>query len=127
MTMLHAQPMIAVADVAAASAWFQQTLGFASAHGGDEYEMLMSDDRLVLQLHEWDAHEHPNLGDPNEASRGNGVVLWFATDDLAALISRVDHADVLEGPLFNPLAHHHEVWLSGPEGYVIVAAGALPD
>lgn len=125
--MLHPQPMIAVADVAAASTWFQNSLGLVSAHGGDDYEMLMSADQLVLQLHEWDAHEHPLFGDPSGSSRGNGVLLWFASDDLAALVERIDAADVLEGPLFNPLAHHHEVWLRGPEGYVVVVAGALPE
>lgn len=125
--MLHPQPMVAVADVGAASVWFQNTLGLVSAHGGDEYEMLMSGDRLVLQLHEWDVHEHPHLGDPIDSSRGNGVMLWFASDDLASLVELIDTSDILDGPRFNPLARHHEVWLSGPEGYVVVVAGTLPE
>lgn len=125
--MLQPQPMIAVADVGAASAWFQNTLGLVSAHGGDEYEMLMSGDRLVLQLHEWDVHEHPHLGDPTDSSRGNGVMLWFASDDLASIVERIDMSDIVDGPLFNPLARHHEVWLNGPEGYVVVVAGTMPD
>lgn len=117
--------MIAVGDVAASSLWFQQVLGLRSAHGGDEYEMLMNGDRLVLQLHHWDAHEHPHLGDESVPSRGNGVLLWFATDDLDALVQRVAvaGAKILDGPLYNPNARQHEIWLEGPDGYRVVVAG----
>ena len=78
---MRPQPMIVVRDVAAASKWFQDILGISSGHGGDEYEMLMDSDEMVAQLHRWDAHEHPHLGDAADPSRGNGVLLWFATDD----------------------------------------------
>jgi hypothetical protein len=30
---------------------------------------------------------------------------------------------VLDGPLFNPNARHRELWLRGPEGYVVVVSG----
>ena len=36
---------------------------------------------MVAQLHDWEADEHPHMGSPSEPSRGNGVLLWFATDD----------------------------------------------
>ncbi|HRE03007.1 MAG TPA: hypothetical protein PLV68_17040, partial [Ilumatobacteraceae bacterium] len=62
--MLRAQPMIFLADVEAGSRWFQDVLGLTSGHGGTEYEMLMDGDTLVAQLHRWDAHEHPHVGDP---------------------------------------------------------------
>lgn len=118
--------MVTVADVEGASAWFQATLGLTSAHGGDEYEMLLDGDDLVLQLHHWDADEHPHLGDPSLESRGNGIVLWFATDDFdtAVVRARASGAVVLDGPLDNPLAHHRELWLHGPDGYVVVVSGA---
>ena len=45
------QPLICVADVQQTSVWFQRTLGFVSAHGGPEYEQLVSNEVLVLQLH----------------------------------------------------------------------------
>jgi catechol 2,3-dioxygenase-like lactoylglutathione lyase family enzyme len=54
---LTPQPMIVVHDVEATSAWYQRVLGLRSGHGGPEYEMLMSGERLVLQLHRWEAHE----------------------------------------------------------------------
>ncbi len=70
-----AQPLVAVANVEDSSAWYQRTLGLTSGHGGPEYEQLMFDGRMVLQLHQWDAHEHPFLGDPGFKPYGNGVVL----------------------------------------------------
>jgi hypothetical protein len=32
-------------------------------------------------------------------------------------------AEVLEGPIVNPNAGHREIWLRGPEGFVVVVAG----
>lgn len=122
---LEPQPMVALSDVEAGSRWFQAVLGVASGHGGPEYERLLDGGRLVAQLHHWDADEHPFLGDRTDPSRGNGVLLWFATDDFDAVMARVRAAgtEVLDGPLFNPNPRHFEVWLRGPEGYVVVVAG----
>jgi catechol 2,3-dioxygenase-like lactoylglutathione lyase family enzyme len=118
--------MIVVADVEAASRWFQEVLGLGSGHGGSEYEMLMDGSELVAQLHQWEADEHSHLGDPDEPSRGNGVLLWFATDDFDAVMGRVTETetDVLDGPLVNPNSRQREVWVRGPEGYVVVVAGS---
>ena len=123
--MMCPQPMIALADVEAGSRWFQAVLGLQSGHGGPAYEMLMDGEQLVAQLHHWDAHDHPHLGDEGEPSRGNGVLLWFATDDFDALLQRVETAaaKILDGPLFNENAQQQEVWLQGPEGYRVVVAG----
>jgi hypothetical protein len=120
--------MIVLADVEAGSGWFQAILGLRSGHGGPEYEMLMDGDQLVAQLHHWDAHEHPHLGDEQDPSRGNGVLLWFLSDDFDGVVARVRESgtDVLDGPLLNRLGTdigQREVWLRGPEGYVVVVAG----
>ena len=48
---MRPQPLIAVSDVEASSRWYQQLLGCRSAHGGTEYERLISGDALILQLH----------------------------------------------------------------------------
>jgi hypothetical protein len=51
-------------------------------HGGDEYERLLCDDTLVLQLHRFDVeHHHGRIGDPSSRPYGNGVALWFEIDD----------------------------------------------
>lgn len=130
MSSVQSQPLIAVADVAAASRWYQQLLGCAGGHGGAEYERLVAaDGRLLLQLHAWDAHEHPHLGDASTLGRGNGVLLWFQVDDFTAALERVRAlaAVVLEGPHVNPNARHREIWLRDRDGYVVVLAGATGD
>ena len=47
---VRAQPLIAVTDVEASSRWYQRLLGCRSAHGGAEYERLVSKSTLILQL-----------------------------------------------------------------------------
>ncbi len=123
--MMRPQPLIVLSDVPAGSRWFQDVLGLSSGHGGPDYEMLMDGDELAVQLHRWEADEHAHIGDKDDPSRGNGVLLWFKTEDFDAAMDRVTGASatVLDGPLFNPNAQHREVWLRGPEGYVVVVAG----
>ena len=123
------QPLVAVADVEATSAWYQRVLGLASGHGGPEYEQLMHDGRLVLQLHAWDVHEHPHLGNPAQRPYGNGVLLWFETADVHAGYARAVAAggELLEPLKLNPLAQHLEFWLRDPNGYVVVVASPYGD
>ncbi len=124
------QPLIAVRDVEASSRWYQQLLGCKSGHGGGEYEQLVDQDgTLVMQLHAWDAHEHPYLGDPAIEPYGNGVLLCFQVEDFAAAGARARAlpAEILEGPRVNPNANHREVWLRDRDGYVVVLAGAYGD
>jgi len=123
------QPMVVVHDVEATSAWYQRVLGLQSGHGGPEYEQLLSDGRMVMQLHHWEADEHPHLGDPAQRPYGNGVLLWFQTERFDEALQRIraSGAQVLDGPLVNPLAHHREVWLQDPNGYKVVVAGRYGD
>lgn len=116
--------MITCTSVAASSKWYQRVLGFASAHGGDEYEMLTSDDRLVLQLHDVDPDEHAHLLRDGEPLGGNGVALWFESDDYTDAIARIRGTDavVVEDDHVNPLANHREIWLRDPDGYVVVVS-----
>lgn len=61
---MRPQPLIAVDDVEATSRWYQRLLGCKSDHGGKEYERLVFDGKLVMQLHHWDVeHHHGPIGD----------------------------------------------------------------
>lgn len=122
---MQPQPLIALRDVESGSLWFQHVLDLSSGHGGREYEMLMDGDTMVAQLHDWEADEHPHMASPADPTRGNGVLLWFSTDDFESVMGRVKTHDaaVLDGPLINPNSGMQEVWLRGPEGYVVVVAG----
>ena len=72
-----------------------ELLGCKSDHGGPNYERLVADSRLVLQLHRWDlAHHHGPIGDPTDLPPGNGLLLWFEVDDFDAAVARVRNAAI---------------------------------
>jgi catechol 2,3-dioxygenase-like lactoylglutathione lyase family enzyme len=127
--LMNPQPLITVRDVKASSRWYRAVLGLQSGHGGPEYGQLLSDNRMVMQLHHWDAHEHPHLGRPDIKPYGNGVVIWFQTDDVGEAFSRAvgSGATILDPLKVNPNANHREFWLRDPDGYVVVVAGAYGD
>jgi predicted enzyme related to lactoylglutathione lyase/extradiol dioxygenase family protein len=125
------QPLIAVADVEASSRWYQELLGLQSDHGGREYERLLADGVLVLQLHNAEVgHHHGRIGDPAR-ELGNGVLLWFGEvthfDEVVArakrmevTIARPPHRNPPEGQGNGP--GHREIWIIDPDGYTVVVA-----
>ena len=128
---MRPQPLIAVRDVEASSRWYQRLLGCQSAHGGEEYERLVSDGELIMQLHNWDVeHHHGAIGDPLAKPYGNGVLLWFETGDFDAAVARAKqlqaeivlaaHRNPPEGQSGGPA--HREIWLRDPDGYSVVLA-----
>ena len=125
---MRPQPLIAVTDVEASSRWYQRLLGCTSAHGGPDYERLVSNGVLILQLHSWAVeHHHGPIGDPETRPYGNGVLLWFEIDDFDAAIGRVDAADIIKARHRNPPSgdggpNHWECWLRDPDGYTVVVA-----
>ena len=126
---MRPQPLICVRDVEASSRWYQRLLRCQSAHGGPEYERLVSDERLVMQLHRWDVeHHHGPIGDQN-LPHGNGVLLWFEVDDFDAAMARVKEMqiEIIQPRHRNPPSgdggpNHWECWLLDPDGYAVVLA-----
>ncbi len=124
MPRVHAQPLVAVADVRASSRWYRALLDAGSGHGGGEYERIEVDGALVLQLHAAAAaHHHGGLADPDVA-RGNGVAVWFGVEDLEAAVARAgDLRAVVQTDLHvNPNSGARELWLRDPDGYLVVLA-----
>lgn len=127
---MRPQPLIAVTDVEASSRWYRRLLGCESAHGGVEYERLVSNGALVLQLHRFEVHhEHGPIGDPHDRPYGNGVLLWFEVDDFDAAIARAAEmqAEIVLPRHRNPASgiggpSHWECWLRDPDGYTVVLA-----
>lgn len=128
---IRPQPLIAVRDVEASSRWYQRLLNCESAHGGEEYERLVSNGELIMQLHNWDVeHHHGAIGDPEAKPYGNGVLLWFETDDFDAAVARATElqANVVLAPHRNPPEGqsggpaHREIWLRDLDGYTVVLA-----
>ena len=122
---MEPQPLVAVRDVEESSLWYRELLGCESGHGGPDYERLVSGDHIILQLHRWDADDHPHMGDPESRPCGNGVLLWFRTDAFDAAVERARGLGVefLEEPHVNHNARHRECWLRDPDGYVVVLSG----
>jgi hypothetical protein len=124
------QPLLCVEDVEASSRWFQELLNLQSDHGGKEYERLVRDGKLILQLHRWGvAHDHGPIGDPEKKPYGNGVLLWFEIEDFEAAVRRASamKAEVVLPRHRNPELgdggpNHWELWLRDPNGYMVVLA-----
>jgi catechol 2,3-dioxygenase-like lactoylglutathione lyase family enzyme len=128
---MRPQPLICVRDVEASSRWYQRLLDCRSDHGGPAYERLVSrDGTLILQLHAFDVeHDHGPIGDPDDRPYGNGVLLWFETDDFEATIKQIAEmkAEVVMPRHRNPPdgqggPNHWEIWLRDPDGYGVVLA-----
>jgi catechol 2,3-dioxygenase-like lactoylglutathione lyase family enzyme len=127
---MQAQPLICVSDVEASSRWYQTLLGCKSNHGRQAYEQLVSNGRLILQLHSFEVeHHHGPIGDQHDKPYGNGLLLWFEVDDFDALEQRAQalRAEVVMPRHRNPPdgnggPNHWELWLRDPDGYIVVAA-----
>ena len=125
------QPLIAVRDVEASSRWYQDLLGLQSDHGGPDYERVLADGVLVLQLHNLQTgHHHGPIGDPTKEV-GNGVLLWFG--EVADFDDVVARAEQLKAPIALPPHRnppegggngpgHREIWITDPDGYTVVVA-----
>lgn len=110
------------------SPWYQTILGLESGHGGREYEQLLFEQRMVLQLHQWQAHDHSHIGDPKRLI-GNGVLLWFESNRFDEIVQKLQthQIEILEGPKYNPNAHHREIWFKDLNGYTLVVASPYDD
>jgi catechol 2,3-dioxygenase-like lactoylglutathione lyase family enzyme len=119
------QPLLAVRDVAASSRFYQRVLGAESGHGGGEYEQILANGELVLQLHAADVeHHHARLAVP-ERPVGNGVLVWFEVADFDARVEavRAVGAEIAADVHTNPNADQREIWFRDPDGYLVVLAG----
>ncbi len=124
-TSIWPQPLIVVRDVQASSRFYGQILGAESAHGGEEYEQLVSDGELILQLHHIEVEDHHGPLASPEVPLGNGALLWFEVSDFEAAAERAKsvEAQVERDAHVNPNAKQWELWLRDPDGYLVVLAG----
>jgi catechol 2,3-dioxygenase-like lactoylglutathione lyase family enzyme len=115
--------IIGVSDVPSSFKWYQSLFGQPETQPGHTYfgQILDSDGTVLLSLHQWGAHDHPSLMDPEQATPGNGLLLFFRVDDFdialpraRALVARLE-----EEPNLNPSTGTMEFSLRDPDGYYV--------
>jgi len=115
--------IIGVRDVPASFKWYQSLFGQPEtqpAHA-DFGQIIDSDGTVLLCLHQWGAHEHPSLMSPDEATPGNGLLLFFRVDDFDMALKRARAlvARLEEEPNENPSTGTEEFSLRDPDGYYV--------
>ena len=116
--------IIGVSDVATSFKWYQSLFGQPETQPGhaDFGQILDSDGTVLLCLHQWGAHEHPSLRSRDEATPGNGLLLFFRVDDFDRALKRARALVArLEGePSMNPGTRTQEFSLRDPDGYYVM-------
>jgi catechol 2,3-dioxygenase-like lactoylglutathione lyase family enzyme len=124
--------IIGVSDVPASFRWYQSLFGQAeTAPAHDDFGQIVDTDGTVLLcLHQWGHHGHPSLRSPDEASPGNGLLLFFRVDDYEMALKRARAliARLEEEPHLNPNTRTMEFSLRDPDGYyVTISALSAPE
>jgi len=115
--------IIGVRDVPSSFKWYQSLLGLPVTVPAHEYfgQILDSDGTVLLCLHQWGAHDHPSLTSPENATPGNGLLLFFRVDDFRSALrnARSLVAEFEEDPHMNPNTETEEFSLRDPDGYYV--------
>ena len=116
--------IIGASDVPSSFKWYQSLFGQPETRPGhaDFGQIVDSDGTVLLCLHQWGAHEHPSLMSPDNATPGNGLLLFFRVDDFdmalkraGALVTRLE-----EEPHANPNTGTQEFALRDRDGYYVM-------
>jgi catechol 2,3-dioxygenase-like lactoylglutathione lyase family enzyme len=118
--------IVGVRDVPGSFKWYQSLFGQPETPPGHDYfgQILDMDGTVLLCLHQWGAHEHPSLMSLDEASPGNGLLLFFRVDDYELALKRaralIDQFE--EEPHVNPNTQTWEFSLRDPDGYYVTTS-----
>lgn len=124
--------IIGVSDVRGSFKWYQSLFGQPETPPAyDDFGQIVDTDGTVLLcLHQWGAHGHPSLTSPDEASPGNGLLLFFRVADYERALkgARTLVARLEEEPHANPNTQTMEFSLRDPDGYyVTISALSAPE
>jgi len=118
--------IIGVANVPSSLKWYQTLLGLRETPPAHDYfaQALDADGTVLLCLHEWGAHEHPTLSSPDQATPGNGLLLFFRVDNFDEALPRARSlVSALElEPQVNPATGTREFALRDPDGYYVMVS-----
>ena len=119
--MTKLDPIIAVKDVKVSSKWYQSVFGCRSMHGGNEFDILVSEnDEILMCLHKWGEHEHPTMSD-SSITPGNGLILYFRTENINLIRQNVKKTGclIVEDIHLNPNSTKKEFSIRDPDGYYL--------
>jgi len=122
---MQTQIMIVTRSVPGAAAWYCRLLDAETDHDGEEFNRVMKDGEVLLMLHQWQDGEHgARLPADRATPLGDGVIIWFLTDDLEAIHRRAHEldAEIVAEPHDNPRAQWREFSLRDPDGYTVSVA-----
>jgi len=119
--------IIGVSDVPTSFKWYQSLFGQPETRPDHAYfgQIIDSDGTILLCLHQWGAHEHPSLMSRDEATPGNGLLLFFRVDDFDMALKRARAlvARLEAEPHANPKTQTQEFSLGDPDGsYATISA-----
>lgn len=121
---MKADPIIAVNDVQASSKWYQSILSCIGTHGGENFEVLKSDEgEVLLCLHKWGEHEHPTMLEAKQPM-GNGLILYFRVSNIEEIMqnAQVLNWNVESEIATNPNSGMREFTLQDPDGYYLMVS-----
>ena len=115
--------IIGVKDVPGSFKWYQSLFGLPATVPAHDYfgQILDSDGTVLLCLHQWGAHDHPSLASRDNATPGNGLLLFFRVDDFDTALKRARTlvARFEEEPNANRNTGTIEFSLRDPDGYYV--------
>ena len=122
--------IIGVNDVLDSFKWYQSLFGQPNTPPGHDYfgQIVDTDGTVLLCLHQWGAREHPSLMSPDEASPGNGLLLFFRLDDYEMALKRARSLVTQheEEPHLNPNTQTMEFSLRDLDGYYVTISALSP-
>ena len=129
--MIRTWTIIGVSDVPRSFNWYQSLFGQPESSPAHDYfgQILDEDGTVVLCLHQWGSHDHPSLLSPEEATPGNGLLLFFRVEEFGFTLTR---ARILvnkleEEPHVNPNTETLEFSLRDPDGYYVTVSALHPE
>ena len=121
---MKVDPIIAVKDVEASLKWYQSIFDWKSAHGGNEFDILVSENNeILLCLHKWEVHGHPSMQDQDQGS-SNGLILYFRVENFEQIrenLRKVNYELDKEIHLSSN-SGKREFSLRDPDGYYLIVA-----
>jgi hypothetical protein len=115
------ETIIAVKSISQSSEFYQKLLGCKSGHGGETFEILTSENIVVLCLHKWGEHEHPTMLSPGKET-GNGLILFFRVADLNQILENAKklRANIEKEIHYNKNSLKNQFTLRDLDGYYLI-------